>query len=253
LRKHQADPSPRQAENPTLESSGGFLQESGRLFLAATFFAGMNGMVTLTSDDAASARGEEKMNRLASAAAALALACSAMAVGSSASAANYDWTFVNNNAHLDASGQLTTSDTANPDGGFSVTSASGMVFAASPVGLGADVNLVLLSNPNAPNAIVSPSGFFAFDNNVYPTANPLVSVYGLLFTGGGLEFNIFSNGPGPGTYQFYADNGQNEYGEFTLTAVPEPATWAMMILGCVFLGTGIRMRRGKVEQAPAAA
>lgn len=56
----------------------------------------------------------------------------------------------------------------------------------------------------------SPSGFFIFDNIFYPSVDPGIDNDGLLFLGGGLEINIFSNGAD--SYQFYDNSGYNNVG-----------------------------------------
>jgi hypothetical protein len=82
---------------------------------------------------------------------------------------------------------------------------------------GADVGVYPLW-PGGPSITLSPSGFFEFDNLLYPSMDPLIDNDGLLFIGGGLEINIFSN---PGDYQFYDNNGYTNTGEsFTLNAAP---------------------------------
>ena len=70
-----------------------------------------------------------------------------------------------------------------------------------------------------------------------------------MFLVGGYELNIFSNGPGPGTYSFISyGNGAytaEAHGDFALTqvgGVPEAATWAMMVAGFVLVGVSVRRR-----------
>jgi len=73
--------------------------------------------------------------------------------------------------------------------------------------------------PGGPAQTTSPSGYFYYDNVLYPSIDPGIDNNGLLFTGHGLEINIFSNGPD--AYQFYANNGYNNTGTpFTLNAAP---------------------------------
>src|SRR3974377_2084835 len=38
--------------------------------------------------------------------------------------------------------------------------------------------------------------YFYWDNQVFPGSNPFLDIGGLLFSGGGLEFNLWSTGPG---------------------------------------------------------
>jgi len=70
-----------------------------------------------------------------------------------------------------------------------------------------------------------------------------------LFSVGGYEVNIFSNGPGPGTYSLQS-HGNGAYtaearGDFALTqvgGVPEAATWVMMVAGFGLVGVSVRRR-----------
>jgi hypothetical protein len=72
--------------------------------------------------------------------------------------------------------------------------------------------------PGGPGVTTSPSGFFIFDNILYPSIDPSVDNDGLLFMGNGLEINIFSN---PGNYQFYDNTGYNDVGtSFGLNIAP---------------------------------
>ena len=73
--------------------------------------------------------------------------------------------------------------------------------------------------PGGPAVTTSPSGFFIFDNIFYPSVDPGIDNDGLLFLGGGLEINIFSNGAD--SYQFYDNSGYNNVGaSFAMEAAP---------------------------------
>lgn len=89
----------------------------------------------------------------------------------------------------------------------------------------------LYTDPSAPSEISSPSGFFLFDDLLLPSQNPLITNGGLLFTKGGFEINIFSNGAD--AYQFYDNTGYNNVGTvFTLTdPVPEPSALVLFSIG----------------------
>jgi hypothetical protein len=72
--------------------------------------------------------------------------------------------------------------------------------------------------PGGPGATTSPSGFFNFDNVLYPSISPSIDNDGLLFIGNGLEINIFSN---PGNNQFYDNTGYTNVGQsFALNIAP---------------------------------
>jgi hypothetical protein len=77
--------------------------------------------------------------------------------------------------------------------------------------------------PGGPAEIVSPSGRFLFDNLLYPSIDPGIDNGGLLFTGNGLEINIWSNGPD--NYEFDDWNGTSYTNDvtgtpFTLNVAP---------------------------------
>jgi hypothetical protein len=81
----------------------------------------------------------------------------------------------------------------------------------------------LFPNPSPPGTFFSPSGVFLVDNQLYPGQSPTLDVFGLLFTGGGLEINIWNDGGGvPYTYfAFDTSKGtfpiaSNEAAGFTL-------------------------------------
>jgi hypothetical protein len=61
--------------------------------------------------------------------------------------------------------------------------------------------------PGGPGVTLSPSGMFQYDNVLSPSATPLIDHDGLLFLGGGFEFNLWSNFPSPGNYEFEDWNG----------------------------------------------
>jgi len=76
--------------------------------------------------------------------------------------------------------------------------------------------------PGGPGVTLSPTGHFNFNNVLYPAAAPLLDVDGLLFTGIGLEINLFAH---PLTYEFEAFSkvGYSEDATgnpFTLTEAP---------------------------------
>jgi len=170
------------------------------------------------------------------AAAALALGCFA---ASGASATTFLYSYTSNDGTESANGSL-NAHLVSP-GEYEATSGTISTFGPIESGTG-----TLIPNTNPPNTSTSPSGFFFYDDLELPGQNPLITNPGLLFDIAGAEVNIFSNGPGPTTYQFYVNNGANDLGNFAMTAVggvPEPATWAMSLLGLFAAGAMLRSRR----------
>ncbi len=99
----------------------------------------------------------------------------------------------------------------------------------------------LVANPNYPSP--SYSSFFQYDSQLTPSADPKLSIYGLVFSLGSSELNLSASGLGAGSYylgveksgDFSATTLNNGSATFSLTAVPEPINQAMIILGSVAL------------------
>jgi hypothetical protein len=117
--------------------------------------------------------------------------------------------------------------TIGPDSGYgslTVTDDGGGAFLATAGNLtvtaGTEVGSYTLY-PGGPATIESPSGFFDFNNLLYPSVSPLIDLEGLLFTGNGAEINIWGN---VATNNYTFDNnktGTQDTGEpFTLIAAP---------------------------------
>ncbi len=133
-----------------------------------------------------------------------------------------------------------TLDTLDAAGGYDVTGVSGNVDGDTVTGL--------IANPGQPFAHYSADGLFIFDNVLFTGALPVFSHPGLFFTGAsGSEYNLFSDGPT--VFELYkAKPGvgylANSVGAVTAAiAIPEPATWAMMIMGFGLVGMLLRQRR----------
>lgn len=156
----------------------------------------------------------------------------------SAHATNFAFTFTS--GLTNAYGILNAS--LNPDL-VSYTATSGSVTVAGPPSVTGTFGLFL--NPNGTAQATSPSGFFLYDNQLFPASNPTLNSNGLLFTGNGVEINLFNQGGDI----YYENTNFNTFGQFTLTPIPEPAFYQ----AGVFLALGgvgfIRNRRKRVTKA----
>jgi hypothetical protein len=162
------------------------------------------------------------------------IAVAALTFGMGQAAASVMFDFIFGGIHAFGSGILTANDNGN--GSFTAMSGAGTESVN-----GITETLTLLPNTSGGTGeIYSPSGFFIFDDQLFPNADPLISNGGLLFSSStGAEVNIYSNGVD--NYTFYINNGFNEPTSFTLTAVPEPATAALRGLG--LLGFAVARRK----------
>ena len=164
------------------------------------------------------------------------LATATLLAATSAPAATYDFSFTG--AAANGNGVFTTDDTASPNarGGytaFTITAITGLLNGSDITGL---------------------SGFQGSDNLYYTTGPAFLDGSGVGFT----------NAVGTSASLFYQDNASSyrittvnpfAAGFVTATsspaagAVPEPATWAMMLGGFALVGAGMRRRIGRAVQA----
>lgn len=153
----------------------------------------------------------------------------------SANATTFAWSY----AGPGNSGSGTLSATAVGDGSYSVDSIRGTANGQAIVGLD--------DTFNGP------------DNTIFPPSPPNFGLdrFGLSFDdAGGIQYNLYLNNP---PFSDPAANCGVDYClqtstadsalalmSFTLARVPEPATWAMMLLGLGGVGAALRSRRRPV-------
>jgi hypothetical protein len=107
--------------------------------------------------------------------------------------------------------------------------------------------------------VTGTSTFEGADNMVFTNGFAFVSTVGISFvTAAGQSVNVFSfdGQMTPPTGNAYGERSENPsvpfgVGHFTLTAVPEASTWAMMVIG--FAGLGVAGYRASQKRGPAAA
>lgn len=164
-------------------------------------------------------------------------------VPAGANAATYNFDFSTIDSVFGVTATITTADTLDAVGGYDVLSMSGTI---SGPGGGA---IALAPNPFQPfpDYIV----IFMYDNVFFPGGAPYVDDNGLLFSAGGYAYNLYSDGPS--TYYLSSKNPAGDYttgqavaigDPVRIDSVPEPSTWALMLLGFAGLGlAGLRKAR----------
>jgi len=168
----------------------------------------------------------------------------ALAISPAAFAQTYDftWGYTNNNATASSNGTFSATFVGGDT--YDITSGTIITYGDPTINGGVTTSgTSFIPTAGVYSVQTSPSGYFNFDNVLTTPANPLMDNDGLLFYVAGREVNIFSNGPGPGTYQFYDQSGYNDFGNFSLSApslvsVPEYGAMSMLLLSIATLAGG---------------
>jgi len=204
-------------------------------------------------------------------------ALAAVLVASTLAAKADTYAFSFNGGGLSGSGIITVSNSPVPGvpGGYQITGITG-TFTDSNANANFTGAITGLQTTSLPSGIGADGTFippgsqadgygFSYDNLFYPGGSPqtasdypfsggFLDIYGLVFTtSSNVAVNFWSNGDLGGlTYGAGFTDGVDvlDYvGGISASAVPEPATWSMMILGVGFAGGALRRRRAGVATA----
>src|SRR3982074_2673797 len=141
--------------------------------------------------------------------------------------------FTESGTGISASGVLTTTD--NGGGNYTITGITGAL------------------NGNA-ITLLAPGGYQSNDNKLFvPAAPGFLDFAGFSYVSNAVDYNVYFSASGsfcgsPGCYGSSTNpDGPDTTITFSVTAVPEPSTWAMMILG--FAGIGFMAYRRRNNTA----
>lgn len=144
-----------------------------------------------------------------------------MAGGAAQAAKVFDFSY--SGAGVSGSGVITTGDAGSP---FTITAISGTANGEAITGL---------------------STYAGADNLLYFPTEPFVDFSGIAFSTATKDWGLGYTGSAYGIVNSVDNPGGSCCGvtplAFSVTAAPEPATWAMMMLGFGGLGASLRSRR----------
>jgi hypothetical protein len=102
-------------------------------------------------------------------------------------------------------------------------------------------------NGDAITALLPPGYIFGNNNHIYPGSGPFLDWGDLGFAAGAFDYNAFQGDFAGRPGYFLAQSGNGDIFanpvSFTLTAVPEPASWALMLVGFGAVGMALRAPR----------
>lgn len=178
-----------------------------------------------------------------------ALIAAAGSIAGGTHAATYDFNFSTTDSVFAVSATISTADTLNSVGGYDILSISGTIYGAG------GGTIALEPNPLQPLPYANAGVWY--DNVYFSGAAPVVDDYGILFTAGGYDYNLYA--AGPTAYYLSSDNPAGNYnpgsavvfGEAVRTdavsGVPEPSTWALTLLGFGGLALAARRRSPRID------
>ena len=144
-----------------------------------------------------------------------------------------------------ASGTFVVDNTPNAHGTYDITGVSGTVLNGSLATPVVDPIMGVVGDPNTPDPVVN----FGF---IYDNVTPL-NTNGVLFSGmSNAIYNLWSNGGTAGELYTYGLPGVPAFdakGTLSVGSVPEPTTWAMMLMGFSALGGALRAGRRRTVLA----
>ncbi|MGH6992732.1 MAG: PEP-CTERM sorting domain-containing protein [Caulobacteraceae bacterium] len=150
---------------------------------------------------------------------------------SPATAATYEFKFTGVSAPLTVTGTMATTGVPNGVFGQDVTSMTGAVNGAP---------FTFVTDPLAPNVATSSHGF-TYDDDFDPTTSSFDS-NGVVFDIGSTEYNLYNYYPGTYTIAYNTLGSPDYYQVNGSFAVPEPATWTLMLMGMLGMGAVLRRR-----------
>lgn len=155
------------------------------------------------------------------------------------------------------SGSITGGSVSGSGTLFGTDEGGGSFLLTSGSGTSTEGGAITLESAGTYKNTLAPTVNLSSDNILSPSSDPVLTNTGLVFSGAGLPsgsqyFNIFSNGADTYIYfnnydAFPTSSGNVTFSVAEIAAVPEPATWAMMILG--FFGVGFMAYRRKGQSA----